>query len=249
MAGSQDMIIILVMMMMMSSVFSVLAGGALLFTLPEEGDECEGKDTNGNYVIDEDGKCVLDECDYGYSISSSGKKCIVDEIDTDTDDDSDGDDDPPTEYVYEFIVKEQSAHTDKFNIHITDIEADGLRVTSEQLTIHEEPEWAKCNSKTDGEGTYECEGDVYGMIDPEPIAPIDYSDLTWSAWKDGQGEVGTKLLTITMPYKVDIFTFDYFRPKYVPGWTIKENGVEVLTTTKGDNKDVPQPSVITYTIP
>jgi hypothetical protein len=242
MAGSQDMMIIVVMMMMMSSVFSVLAGGALFFTLPQEGDECEGKDDNGNYVIDEDLECVLDYCDSGYSISSSGKKCIVDEIDTD----SDGDDDPPTDYVYEFIVKEQSAHTDKFNIHITDIEADGLRVTSEQLTIHEEPEWAKCNSDA---GNYECVDDVYGMIDPEPIAPIDSSDLTWSGWKDGQGEVGTKLLTITMPYKVDVFTFDYFRPKYVPGWTIKENGVEVLTTTKGANADVPQPSVVTYTIP
>jgi len=33
----------------------------------------------------------------------------------------------PTEYVYDFIVAEQSAHTDKFNIHITDIEADGVR--------------------------------------------------------------------------------------------------------------------------
>jgi hypothetical protein len=42
--------------------------------------------------------------------------------------------DTPTEYVYDFIVAEQSAHTDKFNIHITDIEADGVRVTPEQLT-------------------------------------------------------------------------------------------------------------------
>ena len=92
MAGSQDMMIIVVMMMMMSSVFSVLAGSGWFFTLPEEGDECEGKDDNGNYVIDEDGKCVLDECDYGYSKSSSGKKCIVDEIDTDDDDDDDDDD-------------------------------------------------------------------------------------------------------------------------------------------------------------
>ena len=91
MAGSQDMMIIVVMMMMMSSVFSVLAGGALFFTLPQEGDECEGKDDNGNYVIDEDLECVLDECDYGYSKSSTGKKCIVDEIDTDDDDDDDDD--------------------------------------------------------------------------------------------------------------------------------------------------------------
>ena len=65
------MMIILIIIMMMSSVFSVLAGGALFFT-PQEGDECEGKDDNGNYVIDEDGKCVLDECDTGY-YESNGK--------------------------------------------------------------------------------------------------------------------------------------------------------------------------------
>ena len=222
MAGSQDMMIIVVMMMMMSSVFSVIAGGALFFTLPEEGDECEGKDKNGNYVIDEDGKCVLDECDYGYSISSSGKKCIVDEIDTDTDDDSDGDDDPPTEYVYEFIVKEQSAHTDKFNIHITDIEADGLRVTSEQLTIHEEPEWAKCNSKKKDKDNkpslgYECEGDNYGMNDPEPVDGK-YEDMTWSGWKAGQGEVGTKVFTVTTAKKVKKFKIESFRHPRFPSY-------------------------------
>ena len=64
----------------------------------------------------------------------------------------------PTEYVYDFIVKEQSPRTNDFNIHITDIEADGVRVTPEQLTIHEEPEHAKCNSKANG---YECEGDIW----------------------------------------------------------------------------------------
>ena len=88
MAGSQDMMIIVVMMMMMSSVFSVLVGGGLFLTLPQEGDECEGKDDNGNYVIDEDGKCVLDECDAGYSISSSGKRCVKDVVVYD--DDADG---------------------------------------------------------------------------------------------------------------------------------------------------------------
>ena len=132
----------------------------------------------------------------------------------------------PTEYVYDFIVAEQSAHTNKFNIHITDIEADGVRVTTEQLTIHEEPGWAKCNSKG---GEYECEGDNYGINDPEPV-DASYKATTWSAWKEGQGEVGDKVFTITMPSKVSKFTIDYFRPKYVPGWTIKENGKEVLST-------------------
>ena len=151
----------------------------------------------------------------------------------------------PTEYVYDFIVAEQSAHTDKFNIHITDIEADGVRVTAEQLTIHEEPGWAKCNSKA---GEYECEGDNYGMNDPEPVDGK-YEDMTWSGWKAGQGEVGTKVFTVTTAKKVKKFKIESFRPKYVAGWTIKENGKEVLTTTKGANENTPNPAVVEYTIP
>ena len=151
----------------------------------------------------------------------------------------------PTEYVYDFIVAEQSAHTDKFNIHITDIEADGVRVTPEQLTIHEEPEWAKCNSKA---GEYECEGDNYGMNDPEPV-DASYKAMTWSGWKAGQGEVGTKVFTVTTAKKVKKFKIESFRPKYVAGWTIKENGKEVLTTTKGANENTPNPAVVEYTIP
>lgn len=151
----------------------------------------------------------------------------------------------PTEYVYDFIVKEQSPHTNDFNIHITDIEADGVRVTPEQLTIHEEPEHAKCNSKANG---YECEGDNYGMIDPEPVDG-EYADLSWSAWKDGQGEVGAKVFTVTTSTKVKKFKIDYFRPKYVPGWTIKENGKEVLTTSKGAAENTPTPTVVEYEIP
>ena len=155
----------------------------------------------------------------------------------------------PTEYVYEFIVKEETERQrthDDFNIHITDIEADGVRITSDQLEMHEEPEHAKCNSKA---GKYECEGDNYGINDPEPADDPHMKDLTWSAWKEGQAVVGTKLLTITMPSKVSKFTIDYFRPKYVPGWTIKENGTEVLSTSKGANKDSPTPTVVEYTIP
>ena len=151
----------------------------------------------------------------------------------------------PTEYVYDFIVAEQSAHTNKFNIHITDIEADGVRVTPEQLTIHEEPGWAKCNSKA---GEYECEGDNYGMNDPEPV-DASYKAMTWSGWEAGQGEVGTKVFTVTTAKKVKKFKIESFRPKYVAGWTIKENGKEVLTTAKGANENTPNPAVVEYTIP
>ena len=74
--ASQDMMMIVVMMMMMSSVFSVLAGGAFFLNKPEEGDVCKGPSVGGNYVIDEDGECVLDYCDVGYVVSGGG--CAVD---------------------------------------------------------------------------------------------------------------------------------------------------------------------------
>lgn len=74
--ASGDMMMIVVMIMMMSSVFSVLAGGAFFLNKPEEGDVCKGPSVGGNYVIDEDGKCVLDYCDVGYVVSGGG--CLVD---------------------------------------------------------------------------------------------------------------------------------------------------------------------------
>ena len=164
------------------------------------------------------------------------------------DDGGNRDDDTPTEYVYEFIIKEeterQRTHND-FNVHITDVRADGVRVTSNQLEMHEEPEHAKCNSKPGG---YECEGDNYGINDPEP-ADAEHADASWSAWKEGQAVTGTKLLTITMPSKVAKFEMDFFRPKYIPGWTIKENGTEVLSTSKGANLDIPSPITVEYTFP
>jgi hypothetical protein len=90
MAGSQDMIMIVVMMMMMSSVFSVLAGGAYFMTQPQEGDECKGTSVGGNYVIDEDGDCVLDYCDYGYTQSGGGCVGVVPDEDEDEDDSGGG---------------------------------------------------------------------------------------------------------------------------------------------------------------
>jgi len=154
----------------------------------------------------------------------------------------------PTEYVYEFIVKEeterQRTHND-WGLHITNIEADGVRVTSEQLEINQEPVHSKCNSKA---GEYDCEGDNYGMNDPEPV-DASYKAATWSGWKEDQAKVGDKVFTITMPSKVSKFTIDYFRPKYVPGWTIKENGTVVLSTSKGANENTPAPIAVEYEIP
>ncbi len=108
---------------------------------------------------------------------------------------------PPTEYVYEFIKNIETTHTNDFNVHITDIRMDGVRVSPGQIVLHEEPLWAKCNSKPDG---YQCEGDNYGLNDPEPVNPT-YADLTWSAWTDEQIPIGSKVFTITTPSKVGEF--------------------------------------------
>jgi len=65
------------MMSVMSSIISVILGGGWYLTLPIEGDECEGEDKDGVYIIDEDGKCVLDYCNPGYV--KSGQKCMYDD--------------------------------------------------------------------------------------------------------------------------------------------------------------------------
>ena len=68
------MIAVIVMMFCM---VMVVVGAYLFLNRPQEGDECEGKDENGNYVIDDEGKCVLDDCVSGYY--KSGKECLVDQ--------------------------------------------------------------------------------------------------------------------------------------------------------------------------
>ena len=57
-------------------IFIVVSAGWFL-NKGEEGDECEGKDENGTYEIDDKLKCVLKSCGSGYY--KSGKKCLVDQ--------------------------------------------------------------------------------------------------------------------------------------------------------------------------
>ena len=162
-----------------------------------------------------------------------------------------GDDDnktgpaPPSEYKYEFIINVNAAH-ESYGSHITEIRIDGRRVNPSEIEIHTEPDHAKCNSKNDG---YECEGDNYGLNDPEPANP-QYSDLTWTAWKRETEAVGRRMFTITTESKVGEFEIDYFRPTYVPGWIIKENGKEVLKeTANGGSENSPNPKTVKYIIP
>lgn len=152
---------------------------------------------------------------------------------------------PPTQYKYEFLINVKAAHGE-LGSHITDIRADGTRVTSSQIQVHVTPDHTKCNSKAGG---YECvEGD-YGLNDPEPANP-GFTDLSWTAWKSATETVGTKMFTITTTSKVKEFAIDYFRPVYQPGWLIKENGKEVLKeTVNGGDANTPNPKTVKYTIP
>jgi hypothetical protein len=60
--------------------------------------------------------------------------------------------------------------------------------------------------------------------------------------------VGKTVFTITTTKKVTRFEIDSFRPKYVAGWKIMENGVQVLQTSKGENADGPNPSTVEYVV-
>ena len=127
------------------------------------------------------------------------------------------------------------------NLEICGIRADGMRMTDDHVTMKTEPR-GKCHTK---KGGYECQTGAYGMTDDEPY-PSSYTDCTYSGWKVNEG---TTLFTIKSSEKVDEFEFDYFRPQYQPGWKIKENGVEISTTSPGPKEAWPAPYTVAHSIP
>jgi hypothetical protein len=141
----------------------------------------------------------------------------------------------PLEYVYEFSVDQNPAGP---NLEICGIRGDGVRMTDEHVTMKSEP-LGKCYTKTGG---YECQAGVYGMTDDEPY-PSSYTDCTYSQWRVNEG---TTLFTIKSSEKVGKFEFDYFRPQYQPGWKIKENGVEISTTSPGPREAWPSPYTVAH---
>ena len=145
------------------------------------------------------------------------------------------------QFVYDFIITQTSVGKPV----ISDIKADGVRVTSDQLTIHEVPGHRTCGSQANG---YDCEDDNYGMNDPEPEEPAK-KDRTWSTWANDQNAEDTKLFTITMPSKVSEFEIVWWKPKNKPGLTVMENGVEAVSKAKGGNKNTPNPQSVKYQIP
>jgi len=82
-------------------------------------------------------------------------------------------------------------------------------------------------------------------FDKAPTHKANSSDYL-GAWKSNKYNVGDRLFTITSEKLVKKLTVEYGRPRYAPGWTIKENGKvrfeDVRNHGTGEN-----PSTVTYT--
>ena len=127
----------------------------------------------------------------------------------------------PETFTYELIMNKKNSY---LGIHIEYIKLDGVLATKAQTTIHKNP---NRNNKPDN------------MFSTENYA-------SWNA--NGHNE-GDKIFTIVSNKKVDKIDIVYTRPRYAPGWIIKENGVTKITETsnRGGTTE-PRPVVYTYDI-
>jgi len=133
---------------------------------------------------------------------------------------------PETEsYTYEFIINKLTA---VLGLHVEYIKLDGVLATKAQTTIHKSP---NRNNK------------------PDNMFSIGSGTENYASWNSNGYSVGDKIFTIKSDKKVDKIDIVYMRPRYAPGWIIKENGVTKITETsnRGRNMD-PRPVVYTYDI-
>jgi len=131
----------------------------------------------------------------------------------------------PESYTYEFIINKTTA---SLGIHVEYIKLDGVLATKAQTTIHKSP---NRNNK------------------PDNMFSIGSGTENYASWNSNGYSVGDKIFTIKSDKKVDKIDIVYTRPRYAPGWIIKENGVTKITETsnRGSNMD-PRPVVYTYDI-
>jgi len=134
---------------------------------------------------------------------------------------------PPAQptYTYELIMNKKNT---SLGIHVEYIKLDGVLATKAQTTIHKNP---NRNNK------------------PDNIFSVGSGTENYAAWNSNGHNVGDKIFTIISNKKVDKIDIVYTRPRYAPGWIIKENGVTKITETsnRGNNTD-PRPVVYTYDI-
>jgi len=131
----------------------------------------------------------------------------------------------PETFTYELIMNKKNAY---LGIHIEYIKLDGVLATKAQTTIHKNP---NRNNK------------------PDNMFSIGSGTTNYAAWNADGHNVGDKIFTIVSDKKVDKIDIVYTRPRYAPGWIIKENGVTKITETsnRGGNTE-PRPVVYTYDI-
>jgi hypothetical protein len=131
----------------------------------------------------------------------------------------------PETFTYELIMNKKNA---SLGIHIEYIKLDGVLATKAQTTIHKNP---NRNNK------------------PDNMFSVGSGTENYAAWNSNGHNVGDKIFTIVSNKKVDKIDIVYTRPRYAPGWIIKENGVTKITETsnRGNNAD-PRPVVYTYDI-
>ena len=134
---------------------------------------------------------------------------------------------PPAQptFTYELIMNKKNA---SLGIHVEYIKLDGVLATKAQTTIHKNP---NRNNK------------------PDNMFSVGSGTTNYASWNSNGHNVGDKIFTIVSNKKVDKIDIVYTRPRYAPGWIIKENGVTKITETsnRGNNAD-PRPVVYTYDI-
>ena len=131
----------------------------------------------------------------------------------------------PETFTYELIMNKKNT---SLGIHVEYIKLDGVLATKVQTTIHKNP---NRNNK------------------PDNMFSVGSGAENYASWNANGHNVGDKIFTIVSDKKVDKIDIVYTRPRYAPGWIIKENGVTKITETsnRGSNAN-PRPVVYTYDI-
>lgn len=85
-------------------------------------------------------------------------------------------------------------------------------------------------------------------FDVQPNHKVNQGDYL-GAWKSNTYNVGDKLFTITSDKPVHMMKIQYGRPKYAPGWTIKENDIVRFEDTRNHyENEEPTPVDYRYTL-
>ena len=85
-------------------------------------------------------------------------------------------------------------------------------------------------------------------FDVQPTHSVNRDDYL-GAWKSNTYNVGDKLFTITSDKPVHMMKIQYARPRYAPGWTIKENGIVRFEDMRNHGtEELPTPVDYTYTL-